>query len=133
MLSLSASDFRVFLSLIQSSPPAQSVAILSQTFPRLLPPPLVFPFSVLHRIIFHSFSVYGMPPLRTSPPEDLLQGIDDCIWSLITYPSHGSPLASSNYFKHKEYGVIAGSFMEIYPCFILPSFESDDDRQSPTS
>ena len=35
----------------------------------------------------------GMPPSRTSPLENLLQGIDDCVGPLITNPSHNSPHA----------------------------------------
>ena len=55
----------------------------------------MFPPRVVARIPFHSWCLRGLPPFRTSPPENLLQGIDDCIGPLISDPSHSSPHACS--------------------------------------
>ena len=53
-------------------------------------PICVLPPCVILRINIRSFSTCSMPPSGTSPSENLLQGIDHYIGSLITNPSRSS-------------------------------------------
>ena len=79
-----SSSATYFVLLVQPSLTANSIANLTQTHPRLCHLPLVFPPCVILWIIFHSFSMFGMPPSRTSLPDYLLQGLDDSIGPLLT-------------------------------------------------
>ena len=107
-----------FLLLIQSSlHHHQSVAILSQTFPR---------FS-------HPFCFRGWPLSCTSPSEDAFQGVDHRIGTFIADPSHGSPHSFGNFFIQEGHanlypkisGHIARSSIVVDPRFFFISFETE--------
>ena len=90
-LYLSFGEFCSSRVIIQSFLPAQHVAVLFHTCPRLC-----------HH---HLCAVFGIFFHRTSPLVHVLQEVENCIRFFVAQPSHGAPHAFRN-FSHKKKGNI---------------------------
>ena len=86
-LYLSFGEFCSSRVIIQSFLPAQHVAVLFHTCPRLC-----------HH---HLCAVFGIFFHRTSPLVHVLQEVENCIRFFVAQPSHGAPHAFRN-FSHKK-------------------------------
>ena len=72
---------------------------LVPTFTPIVPSPFMFHLAWLYGSSL--MPLHGLPQLRTSPSEHLFLGVDHCIRSIVTHPSHGSPYDFGNHFIQK--------------------------------
>ena len=88
-----------FPSLIESLILAESVSFYSESILDCATTTMI-PSLAVARVVFKTFCLRGLPPSRTSPPENAFQGVDHRIGSFIANPSHVfSPIFGNHFFK----------------------------------